>query len=86
MWIPGSEERHRLHTNSVSPGFFDTFQIRLLMGRGFDDRDDASAPQAILLDEAAAREIFGDENPLGRTLAPAPAGAEPMEVVESCRA
>jgi predicted permease len=40
--------------------------IPLRAGRGFTDRDTASAPKVVLINEAAARRYFANEDPLGR--------------------
>jgi predicted permease len=55
--------------NSVSPGYFDTVGTRLLSGRDFNEHDTAASPRVIVLSEATARGLFGDESPVGRRLA-----------------
>jgi predicted permease len=35
------------------------------MGRAFNDRDDAKAPKVAIINQAAARKIFNQENPIG---------------------
>ncbi|MEM9554699.1 MAG: ADOP family duplicated permease [Acidobacteriota bacterium] len=52
----------------VNDGFFDTLEIPLLAGRGFDAGDGADAERAAIVDQAYARTTFGGENPLGRLL------------------
>lgn len=52
----------------VMPAFFRTLRIPLLRGRDFGWGDDASAPPAVVINEAAARSLFGDGDPLGRSV------------------
>jgi ABC-type antimicrobial peptide transport system permease subunit len=49
----------------VSPGFFDTFGIRLIEGRGFEATDDA---QTVIVSEKLGRQLFGDVDPVNRSL------------------
>lgn len=55
--------------NCVSPHYFDTFNTRVLDGRAFDEHDTANATRVFIINQAAARGLFGSENPLGRRLA-----------------
>jgi predicted permease len=52
----------------VSPRYFHTMGIPLLDGRLLSDRDVATAPSVILIDETLARQYFPNENPLGRRM------------------
>jgi predicted permease len=52
--------------NRVSPGFFETLQSPIRMGRNFDDRDSANSPKVIIVGEKTARDLFGDESPIGK--------------------
>ena len=53
---------------SISPSFFQTIGVPLRAGRAFTDADDDGALKVIILNESAARAIFGSENPLGRRI------------------
>jgi len=55
--------------NRVSPRYFDTYGTRVLSGRSFHERDTASSTRVYLINQAAARGLFGDQNPIGRRLA-----------------
>jgi predicted permease len=50
----------------ISPNFFDLMGIPVIMGRGFTDHDSESAPKVVVINEAAARKYFPNENPIGQ--------------------
>jgi hypothetical protein len=50
----------------VDPHFFVTWGIPLLAGRAFTLSDAADAPQVVMVNEAAARELFPGDSPIGR--------------------
>ena len=49
---------------TVSPGYFEVFKIPIKRGRAFTERDDAGAPQVVIINEAMARQFFANEDPL----------------------
>jgi predicted permease len=54
----------------VMPGFFETMRISAVTGRTFTDRDgEPDAPGVIVVNETFAREYFGRERAIGRTIA-----------------
>ena len=69
------------HVNSVSPGFFETMEIPVLRGRVFDGRDGPNAPAVVVINETAAREYFGNDNPLGRRLGTSAESPGRVEIV-----
>jgi len=54
------------HMQYVSPGFFEAMRIPVLLGRGFDLRDDKGTPPAAIVNEKFARRYFGSASPIGR--------------------
>jgi putative ABC transport system permease protein len=54
--------------SSVAPGYFEVLKARVLMGRDFDDHDDARAPAVAIINQALARRYFADSNPIGRRI------------------
>jgi putative ABC transport system permease protein len=78
--IQGRELSGRFHAfggwTFVSPGYFDAFKIPIIRGRGFTDRDNASAPGVVMINEATARQFWPNSDPLndrliiGRTVRP----------------
>ena len=66
----------------VTPGYLEALGVRLEGGRGIDTADRAGAPNAIVINEAFAREYFAGEDPLGRrVIGGPPANPVSYEVV-----
>ena len=65
-YSPKPDERPDPHMQFCSPGFFKTLKIPVLLGRDFDERDDAGAPKVGIVNQKFVRRYFGDANPLGR--------------------
>lgn len=65
----------------VSPGFFETMEMPLRVGRGFDDRDSQNAPKVVVINETAAHRYFANENPIGQHFGSSPEQASQFEVV-----
>ena len=59
------EKRTEASINYVAPEYFETYRTPFLAGRDFSARDQAGSSVAII-NEAAARNCFGNENPIGR--------------------
>jgi MacB-like periplasmic core domain len=51
--------------NSVGPSFFETMEIRLLLGRGIEWRDTANSPKVAVVNEGFANHFLGGQNPIG---------------------
>jgi putative ABC transport system permease protein len=52
----------------IEGAYFQALRIPLLRGRTFTAADDAGAPRRVVVSLSLARELFGDEDPIGRTL------------------
>jgi predicted permease len=52
----------------VTPGYFEAIGARLGRGRFFDERDSASAPKAIIVDETLAKRFWPGQDPIGRRM------------------
>ncbi|HEY6253467.1 MAG TPA: FtsX-like permease family protein, partial [Candidatus Angelobacter sp.] len=50
----------------ISPEFIRGMGASVLRGRGFEEIDDARSGQTALVDEAAARQLWGNQDPVGR--------------------
>ena len=56
----------------VTPRFFETLGVKIVMGRSIADEDNAAARPVAVINEAFARRFFGKENPIGQHFGPAP--------------
>src|SRR4029079_3718504 len=81
MYLAGSTKEHNLNMMNVSPDFFDTMEIRLARGRLFSDRDTKTAPKVAILNEKAAREMFGNDDPIGKRIGGSPEKNSDFEIV-----
>jgi predicted permease len=69
--LPGPPDKtmdRSAFTNIVTPGYFDTFGIRLLRGRDVNEFDTSTSPRVAVISMAMARLYFGDRDPLGQTI------------------
>ena len=55
-----------IHRMVVSPNFFEVMGIPIVMGRSLSERDDAAAPKVVVINEAAVRKYFANQNPIGQ--------------------
>ena len=60
--------KREVYFNRIGPEYFATMDIPLIAGRAVDARDRAEAPRVIVINEAAATALFGNEPPLGHRL------------------
>ncbi len=52
----------------ASPDYFRTLGIPLVRGRVFTDRDRIGQPKVVVINETAARRLWGGEDPIGRRI------------------
>jgi putative ABC transport system permease protein len=57
---------HNVEISHVTPAFLDTLQLELVSGRFIEEADTALDWTAIVVDEALAKRLVGDEDPLGQ--------------------
>jgi putative ABC transport system permease protein len=65
--LPPTEQRDAF-TNRVTADYFKTFGLSLLRGRLLADTDTVDSTKVVVVSERFAREYFGDDDPVGRTL------------------
>ena len=63
---PGQELQVDLR--QASTDYFRTMQIPLIQGRFFEDHDNGSAPQVVVIDEKFAQRFWPHESPIGKHL------------------
>ena len=51
----------------ATPGYFDAMGIRILFGRGFDERD-VDGPSVVIVSDVTARALWGQTNVVGKKL------------------
>ncbi|MFL6246215.1 MAG: ABC transporter permease [Thermoanaerobaculia bacterium] len=65
-YAPGTEPNAK--GTVILPGFFQTLRIPLLRGRDISERDTKDTPKVIVVNQAFVREIFPNEEVLGRKI------------------
>jgi predicted permease len=78
--LPSPGREPAAEVNTVSSHYFETAGTRLLAGRSFDDRDTATSPKVVVISQATARGLFGNESALKKRLAQT--GSDPLEWAE----
>jgi len=61
-----AREGGSIHVNQVTPGFFETYRIRLVRGRTLAPSDGAAAARVAVVNERLAQEYLGGQDPIGR--------------------
>src|SRR5437899_3420858 len=74
------DKRAAAANHDIAPDYFKTWGIPILAGRDFDQHDTADGQNVILISQRGARKLFGDENPIGKTLLVSSAST-PAEIV-----
>jgi len=65
---PVEADHESIRYFAVSPDYFKTMGIRVLRGRPFTDRDNATAPPVTIVSEAFARRYWPNEDAIGKRL------------------
>jgi len=55
---------------SITPGYFESLRIPMVRGRVFTESDRRDRPGVVVVNEAAARAFWPDEDPLGQRIIP----------------
>jgi predicted permease len=67
--------------NMVSPGYFSTLRIPLHRGRTFTDTDEEKAPPVAIINQTMAKQLWPDQDPLGKRFSTKSASGPFLEVV-----
>jgi predicted permease len=78
--VPPIDRRATAPSHDITPGYLRTWGIPLLSGRDFDEHDIADRQNVVLISSAGAKKVFGNENPIGKTLLVTSAGT-PVEII-----
>jgi putative ABC transport system permease protein len=78
--VPGGETIP-VSIQAAAAGYHRLLGIPLLRGRDIEERDSADAPQVAVINEALARQVFADADPIGRRLTLPGAQPRQLEVV-----
>ena len=60
------DQASNAHNLPVMLGYFETLQIPLKAGRLFTDHDNLKSTPVVIINEKFARELWPNENPIGR--------------------
>jgi len=74
------DKRAAAANHDIASNYFKTFGIPILAGRDFDQHDVADHQNVILISQAGAKKVFGNENPIGKTLLVTSASL-PVEII-----
>jgi predicted permease len=81
---PG-DERDAAGWNRATAGYFDVTGTPILRGRGITEEDTATSRRVAVVNEAFARNFFGNENPVGRYFGQLPLSDSQYEIVGVAR-
>jgi predicted permease len=62
------DKRPAAAAHNVAPDYFKTWGIPVLTGRDFNERDTPDRQNVLIISQTGARKIFGNEDPIGKTL------------------
>ncbi|HWG48974.1 MAG TPA: ABC transporter permease [Candidatus Acidoferrales bacterium] len=68
----------------ITPNYFHTFNIPIVSGRDFTERDDDKAPGVVVVNQAFAQRFFPNENVLGKHITPGASNhgkPQPREII-----
>ena len=65
----------------TSTNFFEMMEIPIVLGRGFTARDSETAPKIVVINEAAAKKYFPNENPVGQRFGSSVETTDQLEIV-----
>ncbi len=78
---PKTDENTNPNFNEVSPGYFQTMGIPILLGRGFTLQDKLGAQKVAVVNETFVQHFLGTGNPLGRRFGYHGQGPADVEIV-----
>jgi len=82
---PPPDVNQEIGITSITPGYFGALGTPLRRGRDLTDRDHEKAPRVAVINEAAVRRWFPDEDPIGRYVETSGVRREVVGVVANVR-
>ncbi len=70
FYLPESKQAQLSNIMGVSDAFFSTLKMPILKGRWFDQRDDGTGYTAAVINAEFARQLFPNQDPLGKLISP----------------
>ncbi len=67
--LPGSARKTNANVHLVGPRYFETLRIPVLAGRPLGEQDRSPAAPTAVVNDALARQLFPNQNPVGRSFA-----------------
>jgi predicted permease len=64
---PEFEDEWSTVTHPITPGYFDAIGAEIVQGRAFTELDDDPSLASAIINQSAARYLFGETNPVGRS-------------------
>src|SRR5438445_3894829 len=74
------DKRAAAANHDIASDYFKTWGIPILAGRDFDQHDVADHQNVIVISQDGAKKVFGNENPIGKTLLVSSASV-PVEII-----
>jgi predicted permease len=65
---PRPDEELSINASIISPSYFASLGIPLVLGRDFSNLDDAAHPKVAIINETMSHYFFGAKNPLGKKI------------------
>lgn len=65
---PPADKDYNASWNVISPDYFNTMSIGLLKGRIFTGQDNSKSTPVIIINETLARQMFPNDNPIGKRI------------------
>ena len=67
---PSAKDHYGANFVRVTPGFFETLENPVLMGRAITEEDRANTRNVAVVNQAFVKQFFGSENPIGKHFGP----------------
>jgi predicted permease len=80
-YVPRADEPAFINWNVVTPSFFSTAGIPIILGRPFTADDNAGSSQVVVISEATAKRYFGAESAIGKHIGLRRGTDFPLEII-----